>query len=308
MATGDLITLGALQTAYPRLSADQLADAPQIISAISTEISLRCPRAALRATWDETVDPGNHRTIRLKYRPVLRINRIRADLSPVLRIFYQGAARRALVEVVTTGEASAPTPVSLSLSEENTGVTSAVATFAFTASPTVQTLADGVNAHASGWTASVAPNQGAMASIDLEPLQGPKSAVAAIGSQTWPGAGIYGYVRDLSDYTLTDARNGELLVYEWRADSYQDPGRMWGVDPRACTLRVNYDFGRNVVTDDVSRAAIICVGACLESTDKPGIVQTVRSDHYEYRLADPTYRFPQEAERILSRYKNRRFV
>lgn len=300
MATGDFVTLATVTTAYPRLSADQLADLPQLISAISAEIAGRYPKAAPRATWDETHDPGVHRTITLQHRPVLRINRIRADLAAVLRVAYTGAARRALVEIVTTGEADAPLPTSLVLTSESGGVVSTVATLLFSGNLTVQALATAVTAVGSGWSAAVSPTQGTMASADVEPLQGPLSALGG-------GMAVYGYTRDLTDYRLTDPRNGELLLYETRADSYRDPDRMWGTDPRACTVRANYDVGRNVVTQDVQRAAIIIIGAAFDATDKPGVVNWQAGAGYEYRLGLPTYRFPDMAERILSRYKNRRF-
>ena len=312
MATGDLVTLAQVQSAYPGLLPDQVADLPALISALSYEISQRYPRVALKASYDETHDPGVSRVVSLKHRPVLGLLRVRSDMRPVLAIKYTGAGRRASVEVPNDGEADAPACSTLVLHEEIQGIASPDVVFNFAANPTLDDLAAAVNL-IPVWTATVAPNVGTIAvtgdtaSVDLEPTQGPKSAVVSPDSAGSVGASLWAYCVDVGDVQITDPLLGSVLLYRYRSQSYQYPAAVWGIDPRATTVRVQYTAGRLTVTPDVARAAIIAVGAALEATDKPGLVYSVKSDAYQYQLADPTYRLPETAERILSRYKNRRF-
>lgn len=299
MATGDLVTLSQVQTAYPGLTTAQLADLPSIISAVSVEVSRRYPRVSLKAAYDETHDPGSSRTITLKRRPVLGLIRVRADRQMVLRIGYTGAGRRANAEVVNSGEADAPIASSLVLNEEVNGVASTPVELDFATYPTVQSLADHIDT-LSNWTATVSPLQGTMASVDLEPTQGPLSALLV-------GAGLWGYVRDLNECTVRDPLNGELLLYEWKPQSFVFPGSIWGTDPRVTTIRVQYYAGRLTIPADVVRAVTLIVQAELFATAQVGQYAEERSDDYARKLAAPTYRFPPDAERILSRYKDRRF-
>lgn len=301
MATGDLVTLGQVQTAYPGLTAAQLADVPQLIAAVSAEVSRRYPRCALRARYDETHDPGPSRTIALRRRPVLAVVRVRSDMAKVLTLSYSGAGRRASAEVVNSGEADAPVASSLALYVELGGVAQATISLSFSTYPTVQDLATHVNG-LGDWTATVNPGQGAMACTDLEPTQGPKSAVGGVG------AGVWGYTRDLDDFALTDPLGGELLLYQSRSTSYSHPGSVWGSDPRVTSVRVTYDAGRLATSADVARAVMIVVGAELENTSKAGDVNYETGAGYAYRVSVPSYRFPPDAERILSRFKDRRFV
>jgi hypothetical protein len=299
MAAGDLVTLAQVQTAYPVLTAAQLADLPQLISCASAEVSRRYPKLALRAAYDETHDPGVSRAVALKRRPVLEIVRVRADLARVLTLAYSGAGRRASVEVVNAGEADAPAASSLALNVELNGAPQTPVVLDFAAYPTVQALADHAGTLA-GWSASVAPGQGDLASADLEPTQGRASATGA-------GAGVWGYTRDLGDFYLRDPLAGELLLYEWRSASFLHPGRAWGSDPRSTAVRVQYYAGRLAAPADVVRAVLMIVRAELLETARAGLAAEERSDDYAYRLAQPTYQFPPDARRILSAYRNRGF-
>lgn len=301
MATGDLVTLSQVQTAYPGQTPEQAADAPQVISAVSAEISRRYPGCALRARHDETHDPGVSGEITLRRRPVISVARVRADMRAVLTLVYSGAGRRASASVTNSGEADGPVSSNVTLSRELAGLALSDIVLDFATYPTLADLAAHVNG-LGDWTATVAPGFSDMATADLEPTQGPKNAKGG-------GAALWAYTTDLDDFDV-EPRTGRLLLFgrRERPASYSHPGATWGADPRVNAVRVSYDAGRVTVPADVVRAVLMCVGAELENTAKPGNVNYEAGTGYAYRVQNPTYRFPPDAERILSRYKPRGFV
>lgn len=298
MAALDLVTLAQVQTAYPDLDAQELTDLPSVISAASVEIAARYPFAAPAQWRDENRDPGYDRDVLLSFKPVLRIGRIRADMAPIMNLAYSGAARTATVEILSAGEANALVPTGIEIVETTAGIVGAPAEFPFATYPTVGALASAVGLRTS-WTATVAPNQTDMPSGDVEPGQGPLNAAGR-------AVGIQAYTRDLADWKL-DRTKGRVLLYEWRQESYSFPGREWACDPRKTMLRITYQAGWTAIPADVVRAAILVIGDLIESTANAGPIAQVASPDGGYRLAGPTYKFPDAAERALSRYKNRRF-
>ena len=297
MSPVDLVTLAEVQIAYPDLDSSELIDMPSIITGTSVEIGDRYPYAAPSQWRDESRDPGYDREIMLRWPRVTKIGRIRADNAPVLTLTYTGAARTATAEVLATGEASAMTATGIEIVETTAGVAVTVE-FPFAGFPTIAGLATAISARA-GWTATPSPTQLDMPSVDIEPAQGPSDAKAR-------PAQVRAYTRDLNDWSL-DRATGTILIMEWRQESYEYPGREWACDPRSTTLRVSYLAGWIAVPADVKRAAILTIGHHLESTATAGPINEVKNSEGGFTVGSPTYRLPGPAERILSRYKRRRF-
>ena len=299
MAVGDIVTLGQVTTAYPNLDAGQLADAPQIISAVSAEISRRYPACSPPADFDEYGDPEFSRGFQLSRKPVIQIYRFRVDNWRVIFINYSGPARRAMVTTMQTGDVGSMTVTGLSITTETAGVTASPILLTCASYPTIGAMVGAINA-VSGFTATGQPDMLDMASSDLEPAQGPFNAKV---TTAW----LYGFTRDINDFTCT-LKTGEILMYEWRAPSYQFPDRVWGCDTRTTAIRVSYQAGRINTDPDVARAALIVIGDELEAMNKGSRVGSARSDDAGYTLSDPTYRFPDTAHRILTRFRERRFA
>ena len=308
MATGDLVSLSEVQAAYPDLTANQVTDMPAIISAVSAEIAGRYPRASLSTTYDETVDPGINRTIRLAHYPVLRVQRVRTDMSTVITINRTGSVRNATVEVVTTGEPGSQVVTSLVLKSETGGIVSTDATLLFSTYTTVGTLVTAING-IGGWLAVIGSGQTDMATLDLEPGQGVRSTVTSTNPQTTAPVRVWGYIRDLNDYALENPSTGVMTIHENHGDSYRFPDRTWGQDARTTVMRVIYDAGRSVAPADVKRAAILIIGDVLQVGANIGPVAPERNQDYAVTLkAMQTATVPPVAARMLSRYKDRRFA
>lgn len=300
----DLVSLADVQIAYPNLGSDELADVPSIITAVSALVARRYPRAAIATNFDETHDIAQSRTIALKRRPVIQVYRIRADLGPVLSVTRTDSARRALVQVVASGEVGAMTATSLTLDAVISGVAQSTVTLSFATYVTVGALASAING-VSNWSAAVVPGQSDMATIDLEPFQGPKLASIGSNSTATSGAKVFAYTRDLQDWSLNPV-SGEITILEYRVEGYRYPDRTWGADPRSAGLRVLYQAGNLATPPDVKRAVTIMVADVIESTAKAGPVAAESSDDYSYRL-DTTHDFSASAIALLSPYKDRRF-
>jgi hypothetical protein len=302
----DLVTLAAVQTAYPDLDSFQIADLPALITSASVEIAERHPFVAPAQARVEVYDPGYDQDYRLEYQPVNFLTRLRADLSRVVYLTYLGPARTAIVTVTDTGTGAARVCTSVSLTLTTAGITASPVVFPFSTYITLSQLCAGISA-VSGWTATYAQNQGDMPCTDLKTNQGPFAACSVGGGlNTGPQAWLTGYVRDINTYLLKP--EGELHLYEWRLPSYSFPNQMWGCDPMAGTVQVSYNAGFAVTRADVARAAIIIIGDLMESTEYAGPVIKGQSDDARWEIGPDKYHFPATAERILSRMRRRRIA
>ena len=295
----DQITLATLQTAYPLLTANQIADAPRVITAVSAMIANRYPLAIRATDFTETHTPGPSREIALRKRPVIQVYRIRTAMSPVLTILRSTAARRAFVQVNTTGEGGAQTPTGITLGAQVNGSAETPSILLFSNYTTLSSLVTQINT-IGPWSASYATGQGDMDTVDIEPSQGPKPITAS----STTGASLWAYTTEFDDWSINQ-RQGRITTNRQMIEAYEFPGVTFGADPRVASLQISYQAGHITTPPDVERAVIVAIGDVIEAQAKAGPVSSEKSDDYSYTI-NASQVFSAVVQHLLSPYMDRR--
>ena len=313
----DLVTQAYLQACLPALNAGQEAVLPQLAAAASRAVRKWCNRQFTRQTFDALFTVGVNQTLLLDEFPVNQVLRLATDPTPVITFGNADAAtnQRATAELATAGDADAGlTATGLTLARYASGV--AIPTqLAFSAlgTPTVQGLADAINAAGGGWVASVPSPYGGWPVADFRPPQG---SMPAMG----PGAAsLRIHVTDLP-FRL-DARTGEVEILG-SASGTGDPfdgaraGLFFGGDDfdearPYCGfngIRCVYDAGFDAIPEDVQQATVTTVQAMLSDLTIDPRLGSESDGEYNYVIntAFADYGLPKSAKGFLALYKSSR--
>lgn len=312
----DLITQEALgqllAAAGITLTSAQQAVLPTITSAASRSIQRYASRQLGRAVRDELVTPVLGMPILLSEWPVNAILRVCQNPTTVLSITNASTAnQRAQVQLATSGTTDQGLVVTgLNLQRVASGVAS-TSTITFTASQTLQALADQVNALGNGWTAVVASDYGLWPVSDLRSVQGYSPA------RSPQQANLMIHVEDVA-FTLSDEKAGVLWLNQsssdspWRSSSWGPPlETAWGdqeLRGQPAGVRVVYDAGFDPIPDDIQQAAFLTVSDWIRQLDIDPRLTSETAGAYAYELDSRLvkYHLPNSVLGMLSTYRSLR--
>lgn len=278
MAVKDLITSArAAQDigSYPG-AGDPTGLLQVLITAYSDAIEKYCRRRFVSASYDELYDGNGDRRLLLRQYPIQSVQSVRYRPVTVLKIINNNTAviQRATVQVTSTG---------ITLTWVASGVVSADSSSTYAGFPTIQGIANNINALGNGWSAQAvglaAGDYGLFPSADLyvPSPYGDGTTTTSQGALTARGA-----FAELKLHTY------ELQGYQWdprgwllRAIPYTDPELLhpedliWPVGIN--NFRVQYTAGYSTVPEAVQEACALWVAAAYYQTLRdPGLAsQTV---------------------------------
>jgi hypothetical protein len=285
---------------------------PQVISAASRAVRKFCNRTFSRTIFDELYTqtaPGN--PILLKQYPVNAVLRVATGPRPVLSISNSDTAtnQRATVSLATTGSTDVGLVVTgLALTRVASGVAIAPS-FAFTTYPTVQALADAINAAGGGWVATPASGYELWATADFKPST---SALPALGTVS---ADLIAWTEDVPAEIDLDAGIVRMQAQD------DDPFTSYKFGPYLATdfgdtritgaldgVRIISDAGFDTVPEDVQQATVLTVKAMLDKPRLDFARAAEKWDGYGYSRADGPLvaMIPPEAKDVLGMYRNHR--
>lgn len=266
MAVKDLITSArAAQdiSSYPG-AGDPTGLLQVLITAYSDAIEKYCRRRFVSASYDELYDGNGDRRLLLRQYPIQSVQSVRYRPVTVLKIINNNMAtiQRATVQVTSTG---------VTLTWVASGVVSADTSSTYAGFPTIQGIANNINALGNGWSAQAVglPNgdYGLFPSADLYvPSPYGDGTTTSQGALTARGA-----FAELKLHTY------ELQGYQWdprgwllRAIPYTDPELLhpedliWPVGIN--NFRVQYTAGYSTVPEAVQEACALWVAAAYYQT------------------------------------------
>jgi|GEM_PF-2590116 len=221
LITSDFATKAMAAAGYP-LSDAQQAILPTLITAASKEIQRFCNRLFVLLPFDEIVTPeggrqdrGEPASAKLTYYPVQSLSQVYTGRATSLLIQNtdQTNNQYATVQFAFTGDVDYfdLQYTGLQFNRINSG--SLVPTnLAFASYPTIQHMADAINALGHGWQATVqgsgaSPNIGQFPSAGLVGVREPKSAFS-------PGVGLDLFAQAATSYDI-DRSTGIMRCYGW---------------------------------------------------------------------------------------------
>lgn len=267
----------------PTSGEEDLIDA--LIEACGTAIERHCRRGFASASYDELYDGNGRPVLLLQQMPVLSVERVAYDPTPVFLVRNSSASQqRATVKVTATG---------LSLTRVASGV-STTSTVAFAGNATLSALETAVEALGNGWEAEVVSGFGLRASVDLRGIQGALNAKDAY-------AELRLHVQELTSFDV-DAERGRLVrgvggIADGPTSVFFGGRQHW---------RVIYTAGFSTVPEDVQEACAQWVAALFwQSKRDPNLVQEVTSG---LGVKSPRQDMPAMVEVLLRPYRLQRIV
>lgn len=289
-------TVGLIDVTYAQtnailnnLSTDRIN---ALIGAASGKIRRYCKRWFNSQTYTRYFSGGGYPfdTFYLPEIPTQQITRLATN--PVVVMNVQNTAttvnQRATAQTTTTG---------LVLFAMASGIPTMVNTITWTTYPTVQAVANAVNALGNGWTATISVGYALFPSADFKPLQG--AVTALVG----PGAGLEQYIE-----TPVFGGNG-IFTYGaqwigtqgWRLDAPK--GVIWGqFPPGQLNIRCDFQGGFDLVPDPVQEACVLVMVAIQTAGKINPQLKSERSLDYSYELQAKTVSMPGAAIGLLSEY------
>lgn len=274
MASFDLITLDRAEENIA-VSSPNTNILNTLITACSKGIVRYCQREFVQAAYDELYSGFGDRRMFLRHFPILSVQSVRYRPVTVLKIINNntGTNQQARVAVTSMG---------LSLQRVASGVSSTDTSVTFLANPTLQAVANAINALGNGWSAQVvgdSNNYGNWPSADLWVPNGDIYNPGGQGQGMLTAAGqnaeLKMHTYELAGYQW-DAARGWLL----RAIPYTDPELLhpddlvWPVGIN--NFRVQYTAGFATVPEDVQEACAQWVAELYWQTQRdPGLKSEV---------------------------------
>jgi len=227
-----------------------------LIAACSAAVENHCRRRFAVESFDEACDGRGQRELMLARYPVVAVDRILYDPSPVLRVVNTSpSVQRAWAKVAS---------FSLLLTRVASG-TATTDTITFASNATLTALKTAIDALGNGWASElVNPDDGGLASADLIPIQGGFDA-------KFQPAELRMHRRQLADFDL-DPERGILYRGWFFEEGGARDGPIWSGGPRY--WRVLYSAGYAAVPEDVQEACAGWVAALYWQTKRdPGLAQ-----------------------------------
>ena len=247
-----------------------------LIAAVSAGIERWCRRNFVSTQYDEVYDGIDAAELVLQHFPIISIERVACDPTPVLLVQNTSASnQRATVQVTSTG---------VTLTRVASGVNSSNS-LTFAGNVTLTALAAAVNALGNGWSASLASSAFAeRAAADLRALQGAFAAKDA-------AAELRIHLQEAGAYD-SDAAHGLLI----RGGGWRGSRQFW---------RIIYTAGYASVPEDVQEACAQWVAMLFWQTKRdPGLAhETVtgsvaRTPHWQMPLSVRLLLEPYRALRV----------
>lgn len=279
----DLITLQYLQDTLAAggvtLSADQLAAAPAAISAASDTVIRWCGgREFVRKTYTEVGTPERDGRIALRQFPVHTVSRLTAPVADALLIQNNSPTNQSARVLSTfTGTIAGGNVAATGLSLVRlTSGTATTVNVTYADNPTLNALADAIDALGFGWSAS-AGTYGDWPSTDLSWLDVTQDAKRGARLSLWA---------DEIDPADVDNRTGLLWVGQdgggLNSPRWGPDWPAWGSDPTRNRVRVTYDAGFDVVPAVVQQAVAETVKASYDRLATDATITREKMGRYEY--------------------------
>lgn len=235
-------------------SADDETTIDGLIAACSSAIEKHCRRSFVVASYDESHEGPGRRELLLRKYPVVSVDRVLYDPSPVLHVVNTSpSVQRAWAKVAAGG---------LALTRLASG-TATTDTLPFATYPTLTALKAAIDAVGSGWAAEVVhADDAGLATADLVATQGGYDA-------KFQPAGLRMHRRQLADFDI-DTERGILYRGWYFEDGGDGEGPIFSGGPRY--WRVIYSAGYATVPEDVQEACAMYVAAVYWQTKRdPGL-------------------------------------
>lgn len=291
----DLVTLAdaTLALAPVGLSADQLLYLPTAITAASRAVMDWCGQNIKQQNYDQILSPMADGFVLPPQQPVNYVTRVGTARQSVLTVQNTSSSVQwATVGYAVTGDwATGETVTGLTLTWMSSGVqSSSTVTFGTLSPPTVQSLADAVNAVGSGWTATVAQTFGPwgtseLITADVAAQDGIQGAYLEVWSQNLSGAKVTNVGR------VIDLRYSGATQYGGMPFGFNFTGVYGGgFGSNVITwpqVKVVYNAGYAVVPQAVQQATIEAVKILLERLRTEMVTGQEKADGYSYQLTTP---------------------
>lgn len=273
------------------LPAPQLAD---IIAAASNKIRRYCKRNFTLATYSKVFEGGLYpfNVFYLTEIPIVQITRLASNPCVVMNIQNTATTTYQRATAQTTATGLVLYQVASGFPTENVSIT-------WNAYPTIQAVANAVNALGNGWLATPQVGYALNASADLQPSQG------AITTLVGPGAGLIQYLEcptsgaggGYDNYGL-----GQWAVSQgWRLD----PGKgiIYGqFPPGQQNVRCDWQGGFAQVPDAVQEACLLTAVAIWGAGRINPFLKSENALDYGYTLNDKIRVIPSSAVSLLSEF------
>ena len=282
-----------------------------LITACSDAIEKYCRRRFVSRSYDELYDGNGDRRLMLRQYPIQSVQSVRYRPVTVLKVINNATAQnqQARVQVTSTG---------LQLTRTASGVAVTETPLTWAAYPTINALANAVNALGNGWAAQIVGDAGATGDYGLWPsadLYIPGSYGDALeGSGVLTSQGnltARGQNAELKLHTY------ELAGYQWdprgwllRAIPYTDPELLhpedliWPVGVN--NFRVQYTAGYSTIPEAVQEACARWVALCYNLTLRdPGLsLQHISGAiRQEWAPGVPDHQPPPQIRPLLAPYR-----
>ncbi len=273
MAAKDLITLARAKQAIQSIS-DSSQDSllNTLITALSDAIEKYCRRDFTSKSYDELYSGNGDRRLFLREYPLQSVQSVRYRPVTVLKIINNntGLNQRATVAITSTG---------LALVRVASGVTSTDTSVTFAGNPTLQTVANAVNALGNGWSAQVVGDTGG--DYGLWP-----SADLYVKPAFGDGTSGQGALTARGQFAELKLHTYELAGYQWdargwllRAIPYTDPELLhpedliWPVG--ISNFRVQYTARYTTVPEGVQEACARWVAIAWNLTNRDPLLAQI---------------------------------
>lgn len=233
--------------------------------------------------------------IMLTDKPITKITRFATNPAVVLQIVNTSTSvQRATV---------ATTSVGITLFTMSSGVPSTNSSITYALYPTVQAVANAINALNAGWVATPVPGYALFPSADFKIIQGAMTAIQNNGGASLemylenPAFGGYGFY----SWGQSGSWLGSTL---WRFD--QAKGVIYGSLPPSQdgnpNIRVDYIGGFAEIPDDVQRACMLTAVSLYGAGRINPALKSERALDYSYELNATAKAIPPAAREILASY------
>ena len=202
----DLITLDRAKYNLNNLATtgDQDITLANLITGISQAIQRFCRRQFVSAQFDELYRGTYDDKLCLRQYPIITVGRLAYNPMTVLRVINQSLAiQRANIAITSTG---------VTLTRVSSGVVTTDTSVTFASNPTLQAVANAINALGNGWNALAIPNFALRSSSDLRAPQGALNAYNTAAEIKLHVDELYGYEIDTD---RGDATPHQLLLRGW---------------------------------------------------------------------------------------------
>lgn len=264
-----------------------------IIAAASNKIRRYCRRDFNAANYTQYFDGGMYPfdVFYLLNIPIAQITRLATNPQTVLNIQNTSTSMYQRATVRTTA-------LGIVLETVASGVPATISSVTWDAYPTVQTVANAINALGNGWLATPTIGYALNASADFP------SNLGAFSTLCGPGAGLQQYLENPqfggNGAWIYSIQQGSVLQ-GWRLDA--DKGIVWGAFPRGQqNIRCDWQGGFSQIPDAVQEACLLTAVAIWGAGRINPFLKSENSLDYGYTLADKARVIPPAAVSLLSEY------